>query len=648
MSNAPPEWANSPAALADAQRLAEQRAASEAVRLQQTGPQNLGSPFVTAAASIFVIAVLAFLTVVMIAAVAGLPYLNADTSLADRDWVHANCATCQGAKGNKGSDGETGAKGDAGLAGIKGNKGDTGQNAVCQPNPDFPCAKGQKGEIGNKGDRGNTGTGTQGIKGEPGGDGPSGATGPSGPDGAKGEQGIQGIQGNKGDEGPPFSGNTTLENVNITGIVDCIVPIGQSCLGPGGCFNFTLCNITAEGINVFGVTQAPFLKVGEFNSTFPASFQVGDVGSPYSTAVFGRRFGVTPPAYQIALFQTYAANVLIESAQFLTLRSIFDLNVISETGAVNFVSQSGSMTFNSVTDMYFIQAGLTNVIKFTPARYFNVSTTYVDFSVATIGNSIPTQPVRFQDSDGVSFNNTFLFNGGNETQPLDCGIYGALILNDNVVINGNLTIRGLLYHSDNYQSCDPPMTTTPSDRRVKHNVQDADTAESYERITKKMPVKRFHYTDEFLKSPGRPPHLTNTSYVGVVAQEVAHDFDYLVSKGKAKIGSMHLPDMHHIHPELLYGELVATLQHVRKLHEKLASRVDHLEFKARRLAQRAANEGEEILDATMETGRQALRQLGKKVEEGREVTHAIDAQVHKAISFLHSRLERLERAVTGD
>lgn len=298
--------------------------------------------------------------------------------------------------------------------------------------------------------------------------------------------------------------------------------------------------------------------------------------------------------------------------------------------------------------MYFIQTGLTNVIKFTPARYFNVSTTYVDFSVATIGNSIPTQPVRFQDSDGVSFNNTFLFNGGNETQPLDCGIYGALILNDNVVINGNLTIRGLLYHSDNYQSCDPPMTTTPSDLRVKHKVRDADTEESYERITKRMPVKRFHYTQEYLASPGRPPHLTNGSYVGVIAQDVVHDFHYLVSKGKAKIGSLHLPDMHHVHPELLYGEMVATLQHMRKLHEKLSDRVDHLEFKARRLARQAVNEGEAVLDATLDTGRKALTQLGKHVEEGQAIVHSAEHQMHKALSFLHSRLERLERTVLGD
>jgi len=508
----------------------------------------------------------------------------------------------------------------------------------------YPCAIGPKGNKGDTGPSGATGVGIQGIKGDPGPSGATGATGAKGEPGESGAIGATGPSGPSGPEGPVFTGAANFTNVTVTGLLDCVEPIAQTCLGPGGCFNFSLCNITAEGISVEGVTQAPFLKVGATNSTLPASFQVGDIGSAYHTVVFGRRFGVTPPAYQIALFQTFASNVLIESAQFLTLRSIFDVNVISETGAVNFVSQSGSMTFNSVTDMYFIQSGLTNVIKFTPGRYFNVSTTYVDFSVSSIGNSIPTQPVRFQDSDGVSFNNTFLFNGGTANQTLDCNITGSLILNDDVVINGNLTVRGTVFASDNYQQCQPVMMM-PSDARIKQNIRDVDTSEPYERITKKIPLKRFRYTDEYLGTAGRPAHLSNTSYVGVVAQEVVHDFEYLVSKGKAKLGNLHLPDMHQIHPELLYGEIVGTLQHMRKLHEKLTSRVEHLEGRASRLVNEAVKEGKSVFEASMQTGRQALRQLGKQVDQGQDMMHSAEHQVNRAISFLHSRLERLEKAV---
>jgi hypothetical protein len=400
-------------------------------------------------------------------------------------------------------------------------------------------------------------------------------------------------------------------------------------------------------VTIEGVTQAPFFLLGAANSTLAASFQVGNTGSPYHTAVFGRRFGVSPPAYQIALFQTFATNVLIESAQFLTLRAIFDVNVISESGAVNFVSQAGSMTFTSVTDMYFVQTGLTSVIKFTPARYFNVSTTYVDFSVSSIGNSIPLEPVTFQDSDGVNFNNTYIFNDGTDPQPLDCGQTGVLIVNDSMVVYGNLTVRGFLYTSNSTSLECPDYSPMPSDERVKQDIREVNTAHAYERITKKMPIKSFRYTDEYLHSPGRAPYIGNATYTGVIAQEVNDDFGYMVSRNKGKLGTRELPDMHSIRPELLYGEIVATLQHVRKLHERLAERVDAMEHRANRFARQAISETRDVLDASLDTGRQALRQLGKEVDKGKAVINSAETQVHRAIGYLHARLERLERAVVG-
>ena len=645
----PAEWASSSVADADAQRLNAQRDAANAVRYQQqqqwANTPTLGSPFVVHMASVFVIAFLMALAVLMLAGIAGLPYLNADTTLADRGWVTANCNICKGAKGDKGDKGDTGQSGASGASGDKGDKGDPGTNAVCLPNPLYPCAKGDKGDTGDTGPTGPTGVGTKGDQGESGPTGPTGATGETGPQGIQGEKGDKGDQGDQGIPGPVFNGNATLVDVNVTGTVYCENPISQSCIGEGGCFNFSLCNITTEGILIEGITVAPYLQVGGSNSTLPASFQVGDTGSPYHTAIFGRRFGVTPPAYQLALFQTYATNVLIESAQFLTLRSTFDVNVISETGAVNFVSQSGSMTFNSITDMYFIQQGLANVMKMVPGRSFNVSTTYMDVSVSSILNSIPAQPVRFQDSDGVSFNNTFIYNEGTATQTLDCNVTGALIVDDNMVINGNLTVRGYIFHSDNYTEC--PMPITPSDGRVKQNIQPADTETAYERITRKMPIHSFRYTDKYLDTPGRPRHLTNGTYVGVIAQQVARDFGYMVSKTKAALGDAHLPDMHHIHPELLYGELVATLQHMRKLHEDLTQRVHAMETKAGHAARSAVDEGRSILDASMETGRHVLARLGRTAEYGEEVAHSAEKQVARALSSFHSRLARLEQRIVG-
>ncbi len=312
------------------------------------------------------------------------------------------------------------------------------------------------------------------------------------------------------------------------------------------------------------------------------------------------------------------------------------------------------MTFTSVTDMYFVQTGLTNVMAFTPARYFNVSTTWINFAVSSITNDIPFQPVRFQDTNGVSFNNTFIYNDGSAPQPLDCNISGALIINDNLVVNGNVTIRGYLFTSDNYQECYVPPTTTspttaPSDRRVKRDIARANTREAYERITH-MPLKSWMYTPEYLNTRGRPPHLQhNTTYVGVVAQDIARDFGYMVSKGRAALGDSHLPDMHSLHPELLYGEMVGALQHMRSLHEDMERRlqraeatVDTLASKGSRLLRHASRE---VASAFESTGHDALIELGNKVERGEQLAHSATEQIHKAISYLHSRLQRLERAV---
>ncbi len=93
---------------------------------------------------------------------------------------------------------------------------------------------------------------------------------------------------------------------------------------------------------------------------------------------------VTPPAYQIALFQTFATNMLLEAAQFFTIRSILNVDVISETGSVTFTSQAQGIQFTSVTDMTFVQSGLTNAIIMNPARYFNVSTTFVNMAVQVL------------------------------------------------------------------------------------------------------------------------------------------------------------------------------------------------------------------------------------------------------------------------
>lgn len=326
------EWASSPAAQDDARQEMLRQRALEAARLSQTGPDTLGNPFVTGMGSFIVVAFLIFMVILILSGMAVLPLLNADTALADRTWIHANCAVCVGERGESGAVGASGASGASGATGATGPQGVPGANGVCLPNPLYPCAMGPTGPTGATGPQGPPGVGTQGPQGESGPTGPTGATGATGPTGPTGATGATGPQGPQGVPGPVFSGAANFTNVTITGpgSLNCLAPIDQSCLGPGGCFNFTLCILQAEGLYLEGITVAPVLQIGGPNSTFPATFQLGDIGSTFHVAYFGRRFGVTPPAYQIALFQVYATNVLLESAQFFTIRSVQDINMIRQ------------------------------------------------------------------------------------------------------------------------------------------------------------------------------------------------------------------------------------------------------------------------------------------------------------------------------
>jgi hypothetical protein len=200
-----------------------------------------------------------------------------------------------------------------------------------------------------------------------------------------------------------------------------------------------------------------------------------------------------------------------------------------------------------------------------------------------------------------------------------------------LVVYGNLTVAGFIF-GGNTTTLECPPFDLPSDERVKHEIAEADLGLAYDRITRKMPIKCFKYTQEYLDSPGRPAHIRNNqTYVGVIAQEAAHDFDYMVTRRKGKLGSRELHDMHTIHPELLYGEMVAAMQHMRKLHDRLADRVEAMERKASRLARAALGRGHELAEEV--------------VDKGASMAKSTERQVHRVLSSLHARLERLERSV---
>jgi hypothetical protein len=68
--------------------------------------------------------------------------------------------------------------------------------------------------------------------------------------------GTAGEKGDRGDPGPPFNGNATFTGVFVNGTTVCAEPMDRSCLGPGGCLNFSLCVLTAEGLNLFGTVTS--------------------------------------------------------------------------------------------------------------------------------------------------------------------------------------------------------------------------------------------------------------------------------------------------------------------------------------------------------------------------------------------------------
>jgi hypothetical protein len=85
----------------------------------------------------------------------------------------------------------------------------------------------------------------------------------------------------------------------------------------------------------------------------------------------------------------------------------------------------------------------------------------------------------------------------------------------------------------------------------------------YRRIMR-VPVKRFKYTEAYERDPTN--HVkANTNYYGVVAQEIAHVFDYVVHKSD----HAGIADFHSIRPELLYGEMIGAMQHMARRLRRL-------------------------------------------------------------------------------
>jgi len=139
----------------------------------------------------------------------------------------------------------------------------------------------------------------------------------------------------------------------------------------------------------------------------------------------------------------------------------------------------------------------------------------------------------------------------------------TLKINNTLVVNGDAMIMGTL----TYMATGPP-----SDRRVKTDVYKADKKTMFDRLMD-MTIHTFRYVPEYQEVD---KNVKNTTYYGVIAQDIANKFDYMVDKTKKKVGALTtdvIHDFHSIKPELLYGEMVGAMQHMRDMHDAAMKRM---------------------------------------------------------------------------
>lgn len=351
--------------LAEAGRLHELEAIeAEGAPRQFPGNQMLGT--VVAIQSIVLLLILVGLAVFGFVLIPG----SMDASLLNVEALRIGCQMCVTKEGPQGIQGRPGDRGPTGNTGNTGNTGPTGAGvtgptgfAVCLPNPMYPCAMGPTGNTGNTGNTGPTGTGQQGIQGNTGGTGPTGPTGVgvTGPTGNTGPTGA-GVTGPTG----VCAGNASLTNVNITGILTiegnqtvCLTPLDSSCTGPGGCFDFSMCDLHAQNLYLSnGIGGTASLKVG--TATSPGYLQVGEAGSTMHRVKMGQGQGAG--AYTLSVIEAYATSTIIGAASFLSLssRQVFNLASTQSSGTIDTatsltVTAGSSITMQSLSDFTITQ-----------------------------------------------------------------------------------------------------------------------------------------------------------------------------------------------------------------------------------------------------------------------------------------------------
>jgi len=600
------------------------------------GPYS--NPWVTAAVLSSTVVFALGLIIVLLGGFVIIKLGTGDVALADRQFL-TTCNVCQTLRGDKGGKGDKGDKGDKGENGINGKdardgtNGSNGTNGICVPNPLFPCAKGDQGEKGEQGERGPTGTGIKGDKGDRGSDGRNGTDGVNGTNGLNGYNGTDGAI---GPAGPPCGDNATFANVNVTGNWTCTVPLPLECLGPGGCMDFSLCELQAEGLKVYGQTIAPYVKIGEYGSPKTASLQVGDVGSASHYVRLGKRSGLN--AYMMNTLETYSYTALLEANQFFTIRSVVNMDLITETGLLTITSETGPLQIKSFQDMFIDQSGSTGGMYFSSTSNINMTapawTTFSDFYLLTgstnkwlssnpyytyrcctqydvtdtmnITMTITNDDALFQDNSTHSqYVWTDLVMKTSASEPSrDVRIIAnntqrtvsvmpnlnvpGYIINEgeldlagcgaqwtgSVFVNDTLVVNGNTLIKGTLTQSGMSMAC-PSDERFKKNKKIANPKQCLKRMNA-LRIHSFTYDDDVVRQSGGKLKKDAT-YYGVMAQQIEEDFGYLVQKSEQHVNGMIVKDFLTLHPELMYGEIAGAIQQLTKLHHAMQEKFEALE-----------------------------------------------------------------------
>ncbi len=184
------------------------------------------------------------------------------------------------------------------------------------------------------------------------------------------------------------------------------------------------------------------------------------------------------------------------------------------------------------------------------------------------------------------------------------------------------------------------VTCCVSDKRVKTAIEEANTADALKRVSS-LSIKQFKYTPEYQVSD---KSVKNTTYYGVIAQEIKDDFGYMVDVVKRKVGQVTHHDFHVIRPELLYGEIVGAVQHLHTMHTNLKARVDQLENQAAQKVYDVSASVSKFEQAAKERINVLRKQAGKGIKTvahtGRLFMHDLYARISSLEARLDSKVKR--------